>query len=503
MSAADSRFKGALYTTGEVQQLEQLAMQADNCSVGDLMQRAGQAAFDVLTATWPKARSMSIYTGKGNNAGDGFVLAKLLHEAGFMVSVRALVPLADLSDTAKTVAQSCADAGIPILSNDQQAVDKDADILVDAILGTGYSGSELPNNFVAAITQLSDAKVPVLSLDVPTGVVADTGEVPQIAVKAAVTVSFLVRKRGLFTGDALNYVGNLVWHEIGVKQAVRAQGLTGHAALLGCAAADFKLPKRQSNTHKGSYGHVVVVGGNQGMGGAAVLAAMASQRAGAGKVSLLTHAAHAAEVVANHPSLLCHAFKAADQASALLEQADVVAVGPGLGQDDWGQQLLALVKREHPQDCVLDADALNLSAADSFKGWQAPIITPHPVEAARILRMAVDDVQQDRFTAIEALLAKTGAAAAVLKGAGSLVRGQSDCTWVCNAGNPGMAAAGMGDVLSGVVAGLLAQAMVAEEAACAAVWAHARAGDYAVNQQGGQAGLIAEDVLAYLPAVLS
>ena len=269
----------------------------------------------------------------------------------------------------------------------------------------------------------------------------------------------------------------------GVDPVYRRLTVEGHRAA---------LPPRPRDTHKGAHGHAVIVGGGPGMPGAAVLAAAAALRAGAGRVTVVTHPDHAAAAVGVRPEIMWLGTDSAEQALPLLERADVVAIGPGLGQDVWARELfeaaLALDGR-----LVLDADALSLLALTLRKNdeW---ILTPHPGEAARMLDVAVRDVQADRRTALEALTERYGGTV-VLKGAGTLVS-STGAPWICTRGNPGMASPGMGDVLTGIVAALAAQGLNAEEAAVVGAALHAAAGDSAARD--GQRGLLAMDVVEEL-----
>lgn len=248
------------------------------------------------------------------------------------------------------------------------------------------------------------------------------------------------------------------------------------------------LPPRQREAHKGDFGHVLVVGGDYGMAGAVRLAAEAAARVGAGLVSVATRPEHAATVCAARPELMCHGVNQITDIMPLLAKATVVLIGPGLGKSGWARQLLAQV-RQIPITLLLDADALNLLAEQPGQrpDW---VLTPHPGEAGRLLQMPVSAIQQDRISAIQALKERYHGTV-VLKGAGSLVLGER--LWQCNAGNPGMATGGMGDVLSGVIAGLIAQGLTLEDAARIGIYIHARAGDQAAAK--GQRGLLAQDVI--------
>jgi len=277
------------------------------------------------------------------------------------------------------------------------------------------------------------------------------------------------------------------------------RGVPPAARRLTAAAVARWLPRRPRAAHKGRFGHVLVVGGAPGMVGAACLAGEAAARAGAGLVSLAVHPAQAAGLAARRPELMVHPVEGPEALAPLLERATVAAVGPGLGRDPWARALLDQVL-ESGLPLVADADALNLLADQPVRheGW---VLTPHPGEAARLLGLeGPAAVQAARFGAVEALAERYGGVA-VLKGAGTLVHGPEG-TWVCDAGNPGMASGGMGDLLTGLIAGLRAQGLEAWQAAAAGVWVHARAGDLAAAE-GGERGLLASDLLPWLRPLLN
>jgi len=252
------------------------------------------------------------------------------------------------------------------------------------------------------------------------------------------------------------------------------------------------LSPRPRDAHKGLFGHVLVVGGDYGMGGAVRMAGEAALRVGAGLVSVATRLEHVAGIIAGRPELMCHGVKSPKDLQKLLQRATVIALGPGLGQSMWSKKLFAaLVKAKQPK--ILDADALNLLAQNPHKrkDW---ILTPHVGEAARLLNCSREKIQQDRLAAVKALQNKFGGVI-ILKGAGTLVLAAE--VKICKAGNPGMASGGMGDVLTGVIAGLLAQGLDLAQAAEMGVCIHAMAGDLAA-QERGERGLLAMDLMFYL-----
>jgi len=474
-----------LYSVSQIRELEACAIKA-GISGDQLMAQAGRAAFDCMTETWIAGNSIVVFCGGGNNGGDGYVLAQLASERGLKVSVRYVGDIAKLQHEALQAMQACQKAGVTILPfNPNEEIQ--ADVFVDALLGIGLSG-EVRGDYLAAIAWINRQKANIFSIDIPSGVHADTGEVLGVAVKADMTMTFIGAKQGLFTGDALDYCGTLFCDDLDVSSAC-FQSITAHVDILNQADYMPYLKPRLKNSHKGMFGHVLVVGGGLGMSGAVRLSALGAARTGAGLVTVATRPEHVGFVNVMQPELMAYGVSNSGDLLPLLDRATVVVIGPGLGRSEWARELLATVLASH-LPVVIDADALNLLADEPAKNanW---ILTPHPGEAARLLKMETEKVQQDRFNAVK-LLQERYDGLAVLKGAGTLVRDLKD--WhVCTAGNPGMASAGMGDVLSGIIGGLVAQGLSLSSAADLGVCVHAKAGDRASMK--GQRGLLATDLL--------
>jgi len=344
----------------------------------------------------------------------------------------------------------------------------------------------------ALIVALNAQAAPVLALDVPSGVDADRGAVPGVAVKAALTLQFIVPHRGLYTGDALDHCGQKALAPLQLPAAAW-QGVSPAAEHWTQARLPALLPPRRANTHKGESGHVLCVGGNHGSGGAIAMAAEAALRAGAGLLSLGTRRDHVGPLLARLPEAMTHALEDGDVLPALLDKARVVAIGPGLGQDEWARALFARVLAS-AKPLVVDADALNLLAQDP-RALPDAILTPHPGEAARLLGCSTADIQADRYRCAQAL-AERFHAVVVLKGAGSIVTAPGQAPRLIAAGNPGMAVGGMGDLLTGIIASLRAQGLAAFDAAAAGALLHALAGDAAAAD--GARGLLPTDLLSPL-----
>jgi ADP-dependent NAD(P)H-hydrate dehydratase / NAD(P)H-hydrate epimerase len=475
-----------LHTVEQLRVMESAALAALGISGQELMRRAASAALNSLRRHWPQLQQICIHCGPGNNGGDGFLLGVLAREAGLEVELVALSSTAH-GDAALARAAWEAEGG-KVRLWDIDGMLPAAELHVDALYGIGLNRA--PEAAVAQlIEQINHSDHPVLALDVPSGLNTDSGDCPGVAIRACVTVTFIAGKRGLHTGRAADQVGVLELATLGVPDSVYAA--TPPDARLLIAAA---LPPRARYANKGDNGHVVVIGGEHGMAGAVRLAGESALRAGAGLVSVATRAEHVFALNAARPELMAHGVDDPQALVPLLERASVVALGPGLGKAAWGHALW-LTALDADKPLVLDADGLNLLAREPRRFSVATVMTPHPGEAARLLGVASREIERDRFAAAREL-ARRYAAVVVLKGSGSLVADPDGRLDVCPWGNPGMASGGMGDLLTGIVAALLAQGCSAWCAACLGVGLHARAGDLAAQQ--GERGLLASDLLVPL-----
>ncbi len=495
-----SRLPRELFRAEQVRELDRLAIEEHGIPGITLMERAGRFAFLTLRRTWPTVRRPVVVCGHGNNAGDGFVVARLAAEAGLEPVVVLVGDRARLRGDAREAFDRMCAQGVEPRPFDPPPIG-DADAVVDALLGTGLE-REVSGSWARAVEEMNRSPAPVLSIDVPSGLHADSGRVLGVAVAAAVTVTFIGLKQGLFTGRAREHCGRIEFDGLGVPGAIY-EGVQASALRADLAGAREVLPARARAAHKGAFGHVLVVGGDRGYAGAARLAGEAAARVGAGLVSVATRPEHVTALVSARPELMAHGVEDAHQLAPLLERATVIAIGPGLGRESWGRAMLEAVLHE-PIPCVVDADGLNL-LAESRLARRAPadgvarVITPHPGEAARLLDTDTAAVERDRFESVRSLAARY-LATAVLKGAGSLVHEKDGPVWVCDGGNPGMASGGMGDVLTGIIAGLMAQGAPPEDAARAGVCLHAAAGDAVAA--GGERGLLASDLFGPLRTLL-
>ena len=473
-----------LYSAASVARLDRIAIDQFNIPGYTLMRRAGQAAFDCLLDCFPAAENILVVCGAGNNAGDGYVVARLAQAHGLAVSVVSMVDTVKLTGDAKQACDHWREVG-EILSHTD--INPDAvDVIVDALLGTGLA-RDVEGEWCTLIDAINAANTPVLALDIPSGLNADNGVMAGCAIRADVTVTFIGLKKGLFTAYGREACGELFFDDLGVPKEIYSS-VPYDAVLLDETMCSW--PVRSHASHKGVYGHVLVVGGNAGMPGAAILAGRAALRSGAGKVSVITRSEHVNAVVAACPELMVHANLNGDIDEQLLEQVTHIAIGPGLGQDGWAQRLLLQVLRAG-KPIVMDADALSLVALKQLKVPAQGIITPHPGEAARLLAQSAAEIQHDRFAAVKKLQQHYGCVV-ILKGSGTIIADAQQC-YVCPFGDPAMASAGMGDVLTGMVVALLAQGLCLSNAAITAVCQHALAADRLVT--AGQRVVLAGDVI--------
>lgn len=481
-----------LYSAAECRAIEQRAFAA-GITARELMQRAAQAALDCLLRHWPQPESLHIFAGGGNNAGDGFDLARLAAARGLRCEVYLVGKPEQLPQPAH---QSYLDASAAEVSFSHWHDDIEppqSGIVIDALLGTGSTGAPR-GDYAAAIETINLSGLPVLAIDLPSGIHPDTGNVASEAVYADVTLCLIGLKRGLFTGDAPAYTRLIELHDLDCD-TYRGIGDCEHLQLE--PLRESLLPPRSRTAHKGHFGHVLVIGGDNGTGGACIMAADSAGRVGAGLVSAATRPLHVAGLLARKPEVMAHAVNSGQELAPLLDTPTVLVIGPGLGQQAWGEQLLQQVTLTD-KPVVLDADALNILAAGRVvrqprrDNW---VLTPHPGEAARLLNISITEVQADRFAAVHALQQRYGGVI-ILKGAGTLICDTDGALSLCNGGNPGMASGGMGDVLTGIIGGLLAQGLPIADAARLAVCLHAAAADRAANR--GERGLQATDLIGEL-----
>lgn len=479
-----------LYTVEQIRAIDAWAIA--RASAGTLMRKAGAGAHRAICARWPDAATVAVVAGPGNNGGDGWVVARLFAAAGVDVTVyewpsvsgEAAAMRDDYLAVGGRVA-ACAAFG-----------ERAADVVVDALFGNGLSRA-LDGEALRLVEAMNASPSPVVSLDSPSGLNADTGAVMPDAVRADLTATFIGLKRGLYTGAARDYCGEIVLETLGVDANDAPVCATTRLA----DKDDIAVPARPASAHKGRCGRVLVVGGNTGFGGAVRLAGEAAARSGAGLVGVALRPGNL-PMVEPCPELMAREVNDAATLDEDLRQCDVVALGPGLGRDDWARAMFAkALACDKP--VVVDADALQLlgDAPEKSGRW---ILTPHPGEAAALLSTTPAQIEADRFDAAARIAEKYGGVC-VLKGAGTVVYEagyNKNVATVCDVGCPAMASGGMGDVLTGIIAGLWAQAlkggwdMPEGDIARLGVCVHGEAAARAAR--GRTRGLLASDLFAHL-----
>lgn len=474
-----------VFLAHEIKEHEGNAAKAGGCNLFNLMERAGQAAF----VSWNSfnAQQTLVLVGSGNNAGDGYITASLIKQADRHVVVCAVDENKELKGDAAKAQKRWIDAGGEIcnFSVDMLA---ECDVIIDALLGTGLK--DMVRSHVATIIKAANESAkPILSIDVPSGINADTGHPLGIAIKATKTITFVGIKQGLTTATGKQYVGKLIFDDLAIgEKFIELASPSGTIININ----SFKgLGPRAINSHKGSYGKLLCIGGNQGMTGAIRLTSEAALRAGAGMVRVYTHESAIMSVSFGRPELMV----SSNNLQQALEWASCAVIGPGLGQNEWAQNTFNKVIEyctHNNMPLVIDADALNLLAKHTLLHLpKYSILTPHSSEASRLLNVTTAKIESDRFSHVQ-LCAKRYSAICVLKGAGTLIS-NGDSTWICEEGGPVLAVGGSGDVLTGIIGALVLQGIGCEEAACYGVTLHAKAGDIAC-EKAGERGMLPSDL---------
>lgn len=477
-----------------------------------LMTRAAQELLDFINRKYSRISHISIVCGAGNNAGDGYVLARLAkmqeREPKLKVHLISIIDPEDLSGDAKRAYKDWleCDGSIETMA---EAHFTATDLIVDALIGTGLNRA-LEDEWYSAVEIINSSSKPVLAVDIPSGLDANTGAIYGTAVHATNTVTFIGQKMGMYTAQARSYCGKIKFASLGVPDTLYQQ-VEHTAILMEWANITAKLPRRSPTNHKGDHGHLLIIGGDYGMAGACRIAGEAALRTGSGLVSIATRKENVNAITGTRPELMVHAVDSPDELDPLLKKATAIAIGPGLGTGQWGRALLDKISRfmklqpdsaEPNVHCVIDADALNIMARRNLVIQNQDIIyTPHYGEACRLLKYTSESPSEDTdlFSMIRTLRGKYYGIF-VLKGAGTLISLQHD-TAICPYGNEGMASAGMGDCLTGIIGALLAQNLSVTEAAQVGVCLHAKAGDLAALE--GKNGMIVSDLFPKIRQLLN
>ena len=495
----NSQLQDNLYSANTVRKIDQLAISELNNNAIKLMNRAGMAAFDELVQAFGQPSLITVFCGTGNNAGDGYILAARAAQKCIPVQVVELSKTEKFSDETLRARQYAIDNNARLIDFDPD-LDIQQGVIVDCLLGIGYKG-QLRQPYDQAIALINAAELPVLSMDIPSGLNPDTGAVEDNAVTADLTVTFVAAKQGLFTGKGPALCGEVIYHSLDISEQLFDQ-FQPSAKLSDLFELLELLPHFVGDEYKNQRGHCMIIGGDHGYGGAASMAAEASLRVGSGLTSVATQPQHVSSILARCPEIMAYGVISGQQLEPWLEKPSVLVVGPGLGRSAWSEQLLQkAVASGLPM--VLDADALNILADGRVvkatdHAW---VLTPHAAEAARLLNVSVAEVEANRFSAVQQIQQKYNAVV-ILKGPGSLIAADNQITKICPYGNPGMATAGMGDLLSGIIGGLIAQGLSLQDAAELGCCLHSAAADKLVDDSGYR-GIAATDVLPHLHRLLN
>jgi ADP-dependent NAD(P)H-hydrate dehydratase / NAD(P)H-hydrate epimerase len=509
-----------LVTAAEMRALDLAAVQRRKISSLRLMENAGRAVVEVMERQYRplRGKTVTVVSGKGQNGGDGFVAARLLRRRGCTVRLAVLAPLVSVKGDAATTLRkfrrsggSCVALRAGMESRLLAPLLRNSDIVVDAIFGTGLN-APVEGMAAAVIDSINATGHPIVSIDLPSGLDADSGAILGRAVNADVTVTLCRPKRGLYLGSGPNVAGKIRIVDIGIPDDLIAEAKIT-LTLLDAACIRPLFPRRRRTDHKGTYGHAGIIAGSIGKTGAPAMAALGALRSGAGLVTvaiprslngvLEAKLLEAMTFPVSETEALTFSTEARDALLSFAAERTAVAVGPGIGNHPESTRLIPELLEAIRQPVVLDADGINALAGQPhlLRRVRAPLIlTPHPGEMARLIGASAADVQKDRL-GVASRLAQDQGVYVILKGAGTVIAGPDGALAVNSSGNPGMATAGTGDVLTGMIVGLLAQGFSPWNAACAAVYVHGRAGDLAASTYG-EHGLIARDVIAAIPEAI-
>lgn len=487
----------------EMARIEQLAY-AEGSSEEEFMNQAGAGVAEhvqnVIARLHLKPK-ITILCGRGNNAGDAYVAGKILRDGGFQVNVLALSPFEESSHLCQLQSKRFVDSGglIEYIQDGRKISFNDSELLIDGILGTGFHG-QVEGLFKAAIEKANDSKLPIISIDIPSGIDGTTGKIGGIAIRATETLFLGLPKTGCFYGDAWNYVGRVDVFDFGLPHHFVDQADEDFVLIDERMVEEF-FPPIVRTRHKYQAGYVVGLGGSPGMPGAPIMASFATLRAGAGIVRLLHPKGMEGELAAAPYEVIRESYQEGDSKKILeaMSRASATFVGPGIGTSPAAVEILKKVLSELKKPCVIDAEALTILASHEISLPPETILTPHHGEMKRLLGISEDLPFLELFEKSRAYAQKRGVTV-VLKGAPTYIFHPNSRPFVCARGDPGMATAGSGDVLTGVVAAFLAQTHDPLKAAILGVYIHAVAGEYAADQYTSYC-MAANDITHALPLV--
>ena len=490
------------YSATQVLENEEKVSLSQSIPMFDLMEKAGRSCFSFIQENYQSVSNILVLCGKGNNGGDGFVIARLAQEMAMNVTVYLCADSENLVGDAKTAFDHLQKTNATIIFQSELQLtneflqDNQYDIIIDALFGIGFKGI-LSSEYIALINVVNDYQAKVISVDVPSGVDATTGHVTTTAIVADITITFIVFKQGLLTGKAAQYIVQLYLADLTLGEHFQ-QAVFSSVIIQGQNSIP-KGPNRKATSHKGDIGLLLTVGGNEGMPGAIRLASEAALRSGASLVAVSCHLKNQSIVLNGRPELMLAPSESLQLINSYpYQKAKVMLCGPGLGRKTWSKGLFKQVLASQ-KPCVLDADALHLLAENSQRhdNW---VLTPHPGEAAVLLNCSIADIEKDRFKAVRNISQQYGGVC-ILKGAGSLIS-DGESVWINTSGNSGMASGGMGDVLSGIIAALIMQLLNTKDAARLAVFIHGCSADI-IAKRKGKIGMLASDLFPEIQRLIN
>jgi NAD(P)H-hydrate epimerase len=491
----------SLFRAEAVRELDDLAIRALKISPFELMQRAASSILNELVEEYGVPTLLHVFCGSVNNGGDAYIVASMAAEKNIPVRIYEIGEPKKRSEATKLARSLCTE-GSPEFLEFSPSCNLSEGIIVDGLLGTGFKG-ELNKSFDKVIQSINSCSLPILSIDIPSGLCSNTGAVSSIATRADLTVTFIGAKQGLFTGRGPEFSGDVIFDSLDVPKSVFEEK-NPSAELLSLEQLLELMPDAGSSAHKHNRGHCMTIGGDLGTGGACLLAAQASLIIGSGLSSLATRPEHVSASLVRQPEIMACGVLSGQELEPLLLKPSVLVIGPGLGRSSWSEQMLQkAMATDLP--LVVDADALNILADGrvvsdfSSRSW---VITPHSGEAARLLGITSSEVESDRFATVLRLQEKYNATV-ILKGPGTIISSLcGETIKICPYGNSGMATGGMGDILSGIIGGLIAQGMSVLEASELGVCLHSSAADQAA-ELFGRRGLVAGEIFDYLRSLLN
>ncbi|WWO99552.1 MAG: NAD(P)H-hydrate dehydratase [Candidatus Dasytiphilus stammeri] len=486
MIKSNSDLPNKVWSTKNIKEMEYEAAKSIGITIFDMIERAGQAAFNLIIKLWPNAHNWLILCGHGNNGADAYIIACLAKTQNINVTLLAI-------ESDKNINRQAKDAwlklGGKILSIDT-VFPTNIDLMVDGLLGTGLNRApRYPYDIL--IKKCNEYNAPIFSIDIPSGLLSDTGDTPGQVINATHTLTFMTLKTGLLIGKARNHVGQLHYNSLGIDRWLKKKCTSifriDHSYLL-----QNPLPLRLPSSHKGNYGKLLLIGGDVGKGGAIRLAAEAALRSGAGLVKVLTHKDNICPILSARPELMVQKLTMTTL-ELDLEWANTIVIGPGLGFKPLAIDALKKVQK-YKHKMVWDADALNI-LANNWNFCDHRIITPHTKEAARLLHTNEAKINSDRLLSAQLIVQKYGGVV-ILKGAGTIIATQDEY-FIVDVGNAGMATGGMGDVLSGIIGGILGQNISLNQSAMVASLVHGAAGDF-LAMNFGMRGFLATDLFSVI-----